>query len=94
MTIPDPLDCHDSLRTQRMHAPSPPDVDPISPPKPEIDPNAPPPEYDPDGDIPIIPPEQDPPSHPPPVAAQRIGEFVVGRRRAPFSPFAQASNRG
>ncbi|WP_207002268.1 glycine zipper domain-containing protein [Trinickia mobilis] len=48
MTIPHPLDWRNSLRTQRMHAPSPPDVDPISPPTPEADPDAPPPEYDDD----------------------------------------------
>jgi hypothetical protein len=73
MTIPQPLDWRDSMRAQRMrvqsHAPSPPDVDPVPPSSPEIDPDAPPPEYDPDGDIPVIPPEGDPPSHTPPAGA-------------------------
>jgi hypothetical protein len=41
-----------SMRPQRLHVPSPPDVDPVQPPSPEIDPAAPPPEYDPDIDTP------------------------------------------
>jgi hypothetical protein len=59
---------HCALRVQHAHAPPQPDVDPVPPASPEIDPDAPPPEYDPDIDDPIVLPEGDPPSRTPPAA--------------------------
>ena len=72
MTVPYPRYHHGSRSPYRLHAPTPPDVDPTpTPPKPEIDPDAQPPEYDPDTSQPIIPPDSDPPANIPPTAASR-----------------------